>query len=493
MLSARQLGVMATVGPLIVALGWFIPSAVGQSISTVEFWMALVSLVVPMLLLMVIRPVFAGIWVVGFAFVNPGLLPPAMELGELSIRYVDVAFGVLIFVVWVRMGLQRRMKAAVEFRELFAPLLPFLLYIGLSLAVVHITVPYFYKASLASYLRLIITASFAFVLHLGLKERPDIEILHGGTIILSLIAVVIGGWQAWSGFESVELGTSTARFGGLLSINALGLVSGLLILYAFLRRDINSRSVCWVIPLASGLFGLFLSKSSSSILATAGAVSIYMAAMRPRGHKGVHFFKWVAIGTTVGTVAALAILTWRSHEVSELFNLSGGSFAHRLMIANAGLRIFLQHPLVGVGWQASATEMVIGSPTLNMALMQRFLELPVQYFFSEKPTSLHNMYIQLLAELGIIGFALFVYGCFRTGKALMKMVGSISAESPYRAWARFYTLGLVFLLIWWNTNPLFGGQTESILAFTFLAALASVAQLEKREARDTIRSKRSIG
>jgi hypothetical protein len=51
----------------------------------------------------------------------------------------------------------------------------------------------------------------------------------------------------------------------------------------------------------------------------------------------------------------------------------------------------------------------------------------------------------------------------------------------YNAWAQFYALGLVVLLIWWNQSPLYGGQTESYLAFIFLAALALVARLERSE------------
>jgi hypothetical protein len=90
------------------------------------------------------------------------------------------------------------------------------------------------------------------------------------------------------------------------------------------------------------------------------------------------------------------------------------------------------------------------------------------------------MYIQLLAELGLIGFSLFVRGGVRIGFTVNAILRGIPAQSPDKMRARFYTLGLVFLLIWWNTNPLYGGQTESLLAFTFLGALAAVAQCEKQ-------------
>jgi O-antigen ligase len=218
-----------------------------------------------------------------------------------------------------------------------------------------------------------------------------------------------------------------------------------------------------------------------------------MVAMRPQRVKGRHPLQWLAIGTGMSMIAALVIWTLRPGDVVDLMDESGGSFTHRLMIADAGLRIFRDHPVLGVGWQASATEAVVGTPTLNAALMQTFENLPTHYFFLEKPTSLHNMYIQLLAELGLIGFALFVRGSVRVGQAVKVILREIPAESPDKMWARFYTLGLVFLLIWWNTNPLYGGQTESLLAFTFLGALASISHLKRQEAKDGKRDTRAIG
>jgi len=470
---------MTALGPLVVALGWYIPNAIGEFSSTGKLPVTLALLVLPILVLLALRPVLAGIVILAFAFVNPSVIPPLTELGELSLRYVDVAFGILICVVCGRLAIQRGKKVATEFRTLFAPLLPFFLYVGASLAVVRVTVPDFFFTSLASYLRLIYTATFAFWLYLALSERDDITIFHRAIILLSATAVVIGGWQAWTGIASGTVDSFGERFGGLMGFGTLGLVSGLLVVYALLRRDIPSYPVWWIAALVLGLLGLFLAKSASSTLATAGAFSAYVAAMRSQKFKGSNLLRWLAIGSAMATIAAVTIWTLRPGDVGGLMNESG-SFAHRLMIADAGLRIFRDHPIVGVGWRASATEAVIGTASLNAALMQTFNNLPSQYFFLEKPTSLHNMYIQLLAELGLIGFALFVHGTVRVGQAVKTILHAIPTASHEKMWARFDVLGLIFLLIWWNTNPLFGGQTESLLAFTFLGALAAVAQCAKQ-------------
>jgi O-antigen ligase len=432
------------------------------------------------LLLIVLRPVLAGVAVLGFAFVNPSLIPPLTEFGELSLRYIDVAFGVLICVVSWRLAFRYGNKFAGEFKKLFAPLLPLLLYIGASLIVVHITVPEFFTASLASYIRLIVTAAFAFWLHLALRERRDIALFHRAIILLSASAVVIGGWEAGVVIIGRAVDSSGGRFGGLMGVNTLGLVSGLLVVYGLLRRNAPSHPMSWIAPLALGLLGLFLARSASSTLATAGTVSVYIATMRAQRGQETHLLRWLVLGISMTLVATVAIWFLRTEDVSGFLSGSSGPFAQRLMIADAGLRIFRDHPVVGVGWQASATEAVVGSPMLNAALMQSFENLPSEYFFLEKPTSLHNMYIQLLAELGLIGFALFLRGGIRVGQAVRAILHTIPVESLDKMWARFDALGLVFLLIWWNTNPLYGGQTESLLAFTFLGALAAVAQCGKQ-------------
>jgi O-antigen ligase len=445
----------------------------------------LLALVGPaVLLVMAIRPVLAAIAVIGFAFVNSSLIPPLTEIGELSFRYSDVLYMVLTLVVLTQTSVQEHISFSVDFKKLLIPLFPFLLYVGVSLIKVNFTLPYFLPFCGASYLRLILTVLLTFLMYLSIKNGDDMKLLHSMLMAFSVASVAIGAWEAWSGVGTGEVEVA-GRFGGLLGANSLGLVSGLLVLYASIKRSGRSPPIRGVALLIAGLFGLFLAKSVSSVLATGGSVAVYIAAVRFERSSTLSVFRWITIGALTTIMLALAVWVLRRGDVADFLDASGGSFTQRLMIADAGLRIFLNHPLLGVGWHASASAEVIGSPTLNAVLMQSFMKLPTHYFFLEQPTSLHNMYIQFLAELGILGFILFVRGSFLVGKAVKTILRNIPAESPYKLWAQFYALGLVFLLIWWNTNPLFGGQTESILAFTFLAVLAAIARLERQRVGQT--------
>ena len=457
-------------------IGLLTPIAVEQATTAKGLLLALAPLFLPVILLLAIRPVFGAAALIGFGFINPSLLPPFMELGPLTLRYVDGVFALLIGVLLARSAIQRRAVISSEVRELFTPLAFFLLYVGLSLVLVRISAPTFIGASAASYMRLLLTASFVPVLCLILRDEWDIQLFNKALIFFS-IATVAGG-AALVGAGGAE--ALAGRSGGVIGIGSLGLVSGLLVLYAPIKKDANRRWMAWLFPLAVGLLGLYLAKTASAAFAIAVTTTIYFASMRSRR---VDLIRWTVIGAAMMVVALVAIFSLRESDVSGAANLSGGSFAERLMIGYAGLQIFLDNPVTGVGWQASTAEEVLGSRALMAAVDERFPLMDSQYFSTALPSTLHNMYIQFLAELGIIGFALFVWVCFRTGKSVARMVKNIPAESPYKVAAQFYALALIFLLIWWNNNPLFGGQIETMLAFTFLAVLAKMAELERQRVK----------
>lgn len=436
---------------------------------------------VMLLLGMVIRPVFAAVAVVSFAFVSPYALPIPLEVGALHFRCIDIVSGILACIVLMQFAVQRDLTVLQELKAFYVPLMPFFLYIGMSLANVGFTQPNVLTTSLVSYIRLINTALLTPLLYLSVKNRNDLRIFHTSLALFGLVSVIgsaLEGQQT-QGVDAIALNSERIS-SSFLSINTFGLVSGLLVVYALIKGGGKFWALYRIIPLAGGLIGLFFAKPASSAMATAGASALYLSTMRARSGSTVKWMRWSLVGTALLVVTALAIRTWRQNDAIGLANISGGSFAHRFMIGQAGLWIFLDHPFIGVGWQASVTEAVLHSPVLNAALMQKFPELPKTYFL-EGASQLHNMYIHILAELGIVGFGLFIYACLHIGKAVIGLLRSLHYGSPYNAWAQFYALGLVVLLIWWNNSPLYGGQTESYLAFIFLAALAMVARLERSE------------
>ena len=484
--APMKIGVVVSVGLLGTALAWSVVSVSTSGLQSPALWGLLAIAGVALLVAALMRPVFLVIGLLGISFINPVLLPILAEFGEMSVRVPDLLLILLCFVTGIRFLYEGKLTVSRDFIALVAPIFHFFIYIGVSLVWVWFYVPAFLNASLASYIRLLATAVIAFVTHWSLRSHRDVGRFQWALLTFALASVSIGTWEASNGSQALARATpaeaTAERYGGLLGANSLGLVSGLLIIYGLVQRGSGQHRLSWVVPLGGGLIGLFLTKSISSTLATAGTAAIHLwtsGRVVPAG--APRSLKRLAIGALAITVMAVTIYILRTADVTAFVSLTGGSLAHRLMLTYAGLLIFAEHPLVGVGWRASATEEVVGSPSLNAVLMQRFGLLPTQYFPAEQATSVHNMYIQILAELGLVGFLLFACSCYRVARALGGLAGGLAEGSPYKLLTRFYTLVLVFLLIWWNTTPLFGGQIESILAFISVGVLSSLSQHSRQE------------
>jgi hypothetical protein len=83
------------------------------------------------------------------------------------------------------------------------------------------------------------------------------------------------------------------------------------------------------------------------------------------------------------------------------------TYSQRSVLAYIGIRIFLDHPVAGLGWQASADERGY-VPYLDDA-RRRFPDVTDEAFPSPAhPWGVQNAYVQALADLGVIGLALFL-------------------------------------------------------------------------------------
>jgi O-antigen ligase len=86
---------------------------------------------------------------------------------------------------------------------------------------------------------------------------------------------------------------------------------------------------------------------------------------------------------------------------------AGESYVQRYVLAYIGGRIFLDHPLLGAGWQATSEEETYG-PYVPDA-RRRFPEADPRALPSpEHPWGVQNAYIQAAAELGVVGLASFL-------------------------------------------------------------------------------------
>lgn len=129
------------------------------------------------------------------------------------------------------------------------------------------------------------------------------------------------------------------------------------------------------------------------------------------------------------------------------------STTRRYYLTQAGWRMFLEHPLFGIG---------IGN-----------------YYYENRnyapvhPGRAHNMYIEIMAELGIIGIFLFLGTIFFTLKGLN---GIIKSKSPLTGYAKGFYIGLVGFLI---AGILLHAQQDRILWFIIFMSAALERIYEK--------------
>jgi hypothetical protein len=147
------------------------------------------------------------------------------------------------------------------------------------------------------------------------------------------------------------------------------------------------------------------------------------------------------------------------------------SLGHRTVLAWIGWQMFLDHPFTGVGWEAS------GDPERFMryvpAARRAFPDEPELAFPApDRPYGVQNLYVQALADLGIVGLMLLlsVFAC--------------SAWLALRARTALATMGVLWVAVAagvWGALGIVAGIP--LVALTWLGAgLASTPRSEEDSA-----------
>jgi O-antigen ligase len=307
-------------------------------------------------------------------------------------------------------------------------------------------------------------------------------------VILGIVSVGIAVVQRMAGTSlltyqlSMGVLAGKKRAGALLGSNTLGLVSGLMCLLGMIqyceRPFRGSIGASWF-PLVGGILGLILSKSFSSTLATAVVVGIYWLS-----HSKLDLLVLARWGLTIFLGLAVLFVFLRFFRPSDFqgfFNMTEGSYVHRSIMMLAGIRIFLEHPLFGVGWRGSSFSEVLMGPELNQWLRNIFPLAPAHYFPDMRPTSVHSFYLQILADFGLVGLLVFLATVAYLTWVIVKITRKLKPDSPLKGFGKFFALAIVFLLVWWVAHNFYGGQIETFLLFTFLGGLAALPSIGRQE------------
>src|SRR5579871_6671612 len=199
-----------------------------------------------------------------------------------------------------------------------------------------------------------------------------------------------------------------------------------LFLVAAIAVGVARRSV-WllagVVPLLAGAFALAQSRAA---IAGAGLVLAVMAAQSAWKRRQL-----LLVAAVVVIVAAVGLAGWAATRTSHASVSS--AMAIRVDMTRVAMEITRQHPVFGGGLGSYVEE------------SRQFISdrLPALYAFAPRGENAHNNFLQILAELGVVGFAAFVW-----------MVGAglgtrsrIDPGSPTAIEARGLTGGLAAFLL----------------------------------------------
>jgi O-antigen ligase len=392
------------------------------------------------------------------------------DAGGISVTPADV-FYVGLVGWWLRDVIGRAQqdypdtRPRIEFGQFAAGL--FFAYTALTFVHMAVVEPGALENSLLSWLRFVQSASIAFFAASVIKTSREVKIVMASIVVAGIIAIVVA---LFGGSDLLS-----ARSGGAVGPQPIGLFSGFILLTAIfgaLTTDARYRIGLALI----GLVGLVIAKSVASFVAT--GVAIAFGAALIASARGPQRLTRVAVAAGVAAVVVFAAVQLFRPEVtpgSEGFRNSSAS--HRILVISAGVEIFQQNPVIGVGWRQSSNPEVIGDRDIVTDVRRRFPAARPVHYPDITPTSVHNTYVQILADLGSIGFALFAGLIVVLGARTRSLLRRLAPADELRREAVVMALGLVLLLVWLNDKPLFGGQPESVLGAVLIGTLAATARI----------------
>jgi hypothetical protein len=228
----------------------------------------------------------------------------------------------------------------------------------------------------------------------------------------------------------------------LAVVSAAALAYALYITARGARSPLERRIA--VVAGVAGAGGLILGGALDSLLGTILAVAMVVAVVRPNPRRAA------AVAVAMALVCA-GVLAIRSSAIADGLKFlgvkqgTGGaaqnvqSYRQRALLAYIGGRIFLDHPLVGVGFEGSG-EAFAYRPYLADA-RRRFVQPPQAFPSPAHPWGVQNAYVQSAADFGFLGpiaflAALLVPPAFalRRGRGDARIVGAATGLIVVGAW-----------------------------------------------------------
>jgi O-antigen ligase len=323
------------------------------------------------------------------------------------------------------------------------------------------------QEAVVSWLRLVATFSLVWLVPYAVRTVRDLEFTLGALALA--VTVQVGASSA----VNIAQGKLEGRLSGANGPNSTGMLAVLLIVLALHGPVPRHRSLRWTM-LIVGTVGLLMTRSLAStaaavvVLGFYGLRGVYRAGDRSK--TGLLVPSRILLMLAVGLVVATVL---RPSNLPGAEDFGHSTTVNRLILADAGLRLFAEHPLTGIGWHNTPFE--IGKPELTQALRETWGEDVNQNFFPSgaEGASAHNTYVQILAESGLVGLVAFLAAALSIGFGLVRVLRTVRQQRTLYLCMRVTLVMIVAIMLWLNDNPLFGAQPETVLLALFLGLFAA--------------------
>jgi O-antigen ligase len=244
---------------------------------------------------------------------------------------------------------------------------------------------------------------------LVLRTRRDVHLLFTVLAAWAALAALVGVSQflGASWFDAWGAGSRQPSFVGTHDLAAVAGAALLAALVALTgeRGLFPDRRLAWAC-LAAGGVGFVLGGATAGVVGLVLACAALVAVTRMR--------HMLLIGGVLA-LCAVGVLAIRSKDFADFTRFVGlrereqprgvQTYSQRTVLAYIGGRVWLDHPVVGVGWHGT-DEYENLEPYVDDARRKFSDQHPQSFPSPEHPYGVQTLYVEALADLGVIGFVL---------------------------------------------------------------------------------------